>query len=153
LIDEAKDVVKICQVWDALLGISHLYDDEVVALVKFAKAEGFGKVVITHANWTIIRGHKPNELKELMAMGAWLEFCGTCMLPPYCCLTVEEEVRWLNELGTSRTYLATDAGAQIFGTVPSMFRAYLQHLNNTGLPLPAIKTMAIDNPKRLLHMA
>lgn len=152
LIEEAKDVVRICKVWDAMLGVSHLHDDEVVALVQFAKEEGFKKVVITHANWTIIRGHKSGELKELRDMGAWIEFCGTAMLPPYSCLTLDEEIRWLNELGTQRCVLASDAGAQIYGTEPSMFRAYLQILNNAGLPIEAIKKMAIDNPKSLLHM-
>ena len=153
LTDEAKDVVKICKVWDAMLGVSHLFDDEVVELVRFARAEQFDKVVITHANWTIIRGHKPKELNELAEMGAWVEFCGTAMLPPYNCLTVEDEVRWLNELGTQRCVLASDAGAQIYGTQSSVFRAYLQLLNNAGLPLSAITAMAVDNPKRLLHMS
>jgi predicted metal-dependent phosphotriesterase family hydrolase len=153
LIDEAKDVVKICKVWDAMLGVSHLYDDEVEALVRFAKKEKFDKVVITHANWTIIRGHKSAQLKEFIGMGAWVEFCGTAMLPPYNCLTIDEEVRWLKELGTQRCVLASDAGAQIYGTVPSMLRAYLQILNNAGIPVEALKTMAIDNPKRLLHMS
>ena len=152
LIDEAKDVVKICKVWDAMLGVSHLYDDEVVELVRFAKQEKFDKVVITHANWTIIRGHKPLELKELREMGAWIEFCGTAMLPPHGCLTVDEEIRWLRELGTERCVLASDAGAQIYGTQASVFRAYLQILNNAGLPIEWIRVMAIDNPKVLLHM-
>jgi len=153
LTEEAKDVVRICKVWDAMLGVSHLYDEEVVELIKFAHAEGFDKVVVTHADWTIIRGHKPSELKELAAMGAWIEFCGTAMLPPYSCLTAQEEVGWLQELGTQRTVLASDAGAQIYGTQPSVLRGYLQLLNNTGLPIEAIRTMAIENPKRLLHMA
>ena len=52
------------------------------------------------------------------------------MLPPHNCLTVEKELEWLNAIGTERCVLASDAGAQIYGTQPSVSRAYLQLLNN-----------------------
>jgi len=152
LTQEAKDVVKICCVWDAMLGVGHLYDEEVVELVRFAREERFDKIVITHANWTIIRGHKSHELKELAEMGAWIEFCSIATFPPYCCLTFQEEVRWLRELGTRRCILASDAGGQVYGTGPSILRGYLQLLNNSGVPLEEIRTMAVDNPRSLMNL-
>jgi hypothetical protein len=66
---------------------------------------------------------------------------------------MDAEVKLLNEIGIERCVLASDAGAQIYGTAPTMFRAYLQLLNNTGLPLQAIRTMSSDTPKQLLNMA
>ena len=153
LIDEAKDVVKICKAWDAMLGVGHLCDEEVVELVRFAKDERFDKVIITHANWTVIRGHKPQELRELTEMGAWVEFCAIAILPPYNCLTVEEEVRWLGMLGTQRCILASDAGSQIYPSEPSVLRSYLQLLNNFGVPVDGLRLMSIDSPKLLLHMS
>ena len=152
LIDEAKDVIRICKIWDAMLGVSHIYADEILALLKFAQEEKYGKVVITHANWTIIRDTTAQKLREMAEMGAWIEFCGTAMLPPYRCLTVDEELRWLQHIGTDHCFLASDAGAQIYGTPASVFRAYLQMLNNAGLPLKEIQTMTIDHPKRLLGL-
>lgn len=153
LIDDAKDVVRICKVWDAMLGASHLYNEEIVALLRFAKQEKFDKIVITHANWTVIRDVTAQQLREMTEMGAWIEFCGSAMLPPHSCLTVDEEVKWLNTIGTRRTVLASDAGAQTYGTAPSVYRAYLQLLNNGGLPLKAIKAMAVDHPRSLLNMS
>ena len=55
-------------------------------------------------------------------------------------------------IGTQRCVLASDAGAQIYGTQPSVFRAYLQLLNNGGLPLAEIKRMAWEHPRRLLNL-
>ena len=152
LSDDAKDVVRICKIWDAMLGASHLYNEEIVALLRFAKEEKFGKVVITHANWTVLRNVDAGALKEMAELGAWIEFCGTAMLPPHNCLTVEKELEWLNAIGTQRCVLASDAGAQIYGTQPSVFRAYLQLLNNGGLPLAEIKRMAWEHPRRLLNL-
>jgi hypothetical protein len=152
LSDDAKDVVRICKAWDAMLGAAHLYNEEIIALLRFAREEKFDKVVITHANWTVLRNVDAGALKEMADLGAWIEFCGTAMLPPHNCLTVEEELRWLDIIGTQRCVLASDAGAQIYGTQPSVFRAYLQLLNNGGLPLAEIKRMAWEHPRRLLNL-
>lgn len=152
LIDDAKDVVKICKIWDVMLGASHLYNEEILALLRFAREEKFDKIVITHANWTVVRNVTAQHLREMAELGAWIEFCGTAMLPPHNCMTVEQEVSWLNTIGTERCVLASDAGAQIYGTAPSVYRAYLQLLNNAGLPLKEIRRMAVDHPTRLLNM-
>ena len=89
----------------------------------------------------MLRNVDAGALKEMAELGAWIEFCGTAMLPPHNCLTVEKELEWLNAIGTERCVLASDAGAQIYGTQPSVFRAYLQ-LRTTGPPLAEIKRMA-----------
>jgi hypothetical protein len=152
LTDEAKDVVRVCKVWNAILGASHLYNEEILALLRFAREEKFDKVLITHANWTVIRDTTAQGLREMADLGAWIEFCGTASLPPHSCLRVEEEVRWLDHIGTARCVLASDAGAQTYGTQASVFRAYLQLLNNAGLPLKDIQAMSTDHPSRLLNL-
>lgn len=153
LIDDAKDVVRICKVWDAMLGACHLYNEEILALLRFAREEKFDKVLITHANWTVIRDTSAQSLKEMADLGAWIEFCATAMLPPYSCLTLAEEVKWLSHIGTSRCILASDAGAQTAGTPPTVLRAYLQMLNNAGVPLKDIKAMSGAQPARLLGLS
>jgi hypothetical protein len=153
LIDDAKDVVRICKAWDAMLGACHLYNEEIIELLKFAHAERFDKVLITHANWTVIRDTSAQSLREMADLGAWIEFCATAMLPPYSCLTLDQEVQWLNHIGTSRCILASDAGAQTAGTPASVLRAYLQLLNNAGVPLKDITAMACEQPARLLGLS
>ena len=69
LSDDAKDVVRICKIWDAMLGASHLYNEEIIALLRFAKEEKFAKVVITHANWTVLRNVDAGALKEMAELG------------------------------------------------------------------------------------
>jgi hypothetical protein len=152
LTPEAKDVVKICQIWDAMLGTSHIHKSEMAALTKFARQEGFKKVVITHGNWALMSELTGTEMRELGEMGVWIEFCGTSLMPPHGARSIEAEVKLLNEIGLERCILASDAGAQIYGTAPTMFRAYLQLLNNSGLPLQAIRMMSADRPKQLLNM-
>ena len=152
LTDEAKDVVCICKTWDVMLGTSHIHKHEALALAKFSKAESFKKLVITHVNWAILCNYTPQEMKALADLGAWLEFCGTAIFPPTPARTIEQEVALLKEVGTQRCILASDAGAQVFGTAPTVFRGYLQLLNNAGLPISEIKEMASERPRRLLNM-
>jgi len=155
LTDEAKDVVKICQIWDAMLGTSHLSEEEIVELGMFAQAEGFQKLIITHANWTIVSGKNPLQFVIKMAqMSAWIEMVGSAMYPPYNCVTVHDDIRWIKEVNSERVVLASDTGAAgPAAHEPSVFRSYLQLLNNAGLPMDRIKLMGFDNPRRLVHMA
>lgn len=153
LIQAAKDVIKICQVWDVMVGTSHLYKNEVFALAKFAKQEGFKKLVVTHVNWAVVCNYTDEEMKNLAELGAWLEFCGTALYPPAPDPRTEhDEVKLLSYLGSKQCILASDAGAQVFGTAPSVFRGYLQILLNAGLPLKDIRLMAFDRPREMLKM-
>jgi Family of unknown function (DUF6282) len=153
LTDEIKDVVKICQIWDVMLGTSHIHKNEMAALAKFAKQEGFCKLVITHGNWLLMSELSDAEMRELADLGAWIEFCGTSLLPPHGARSMEAEVKALYTVGLDRCILASDAGGQTYGSAPSVFRAYLQLLLNTGLPLKDIRVLSSDRPKQLLHMS
>lgn len=153
LIDEAKDVMKICQIWDVMLGTSHLHKEEVFALVKFAKQEKFKRLVVTHVNWAIVCNYTDQEMKDMADEGAWMEFCGTALYPPAPNPRTEhEEAKLLDYVGPKRCILASDAGAQVFGTAPTVFRGYLQLLNNAGLPLDDIKLMAFERPAQMLNL-
>jgi hypothetical protein len=153
LTDEIKDVVKICQIWDVMLGTSHIHKSEMAALAKFAKQEGFCNLVITHGNWLLMSELSDAEMRELADLGAWIEFCGTSLLPPHGARSMEAEVKALYTVGLDRCILASDAGGQTYGSAPTVFRAYLQLLLNTGLPLKDIRVLSSDRPKQLLHMS
>jgi hypothetical protein len=66
---------------------------------------------------------------------------------------MDAEVKALYTVGLDRCILASDAGGQTYGSPPSMFRAYLQLLLNTGLPLKDIRVLSSDRPKQLLHLS
>ena len=134
LVADAKDVVKICQIWDVMLGTSHLSKQEVLHLARFAHQEKFDKLVITHANWAVMCDYSASEMQRLIELGAWIEFCAAAILPPAPARNIPEEVALLKRIGSQRCILASDAGAQVNGTAPSVFRSYLQMLNNAGLP-------------------
>jgi hypothetical protein len=153
LTQEAKDVVKICQIWEVMFGTSHIHKSEMAALAKFARQEGFKKIVITHGNWLLMSELTAAEMRELADMGAWIEFCATSLQPPHGARPIEAEAKLIQEVGVDRCILASDAGAQIYGTAPTMFRAYLQLLANCGLPAEDIRLMSSTRPKQLLNMA
>jgi hypothetical protein len=153
LIPEAKDVVQICKVWDVMVGTGHLSKPEVIALVKYARAVAFRKLVVTHVNWSIMCDYDVGEMRELKELGAWLEFCTTAIAAsPTPTRTATEEAAVLNAVGPHQCVLASDAGAQVFGTAPSVFRGSLQLLRNEGLSDAAIRTMAWENPQHLLNI-
>ena len=153
LIPEAKDVIQICKVWDVMVGTGHLGKNEAVALVKYSKEQNFRKMVVTHVNWSIMCDYSVSEMKELKEMGAWLEFCTTAIAAsPSVTRTATEEAEVLNQVGPSQCVLASDAGAQVFGTAPSVFRGSLQLLRNEGLSDANIRSMAWENPRHLLNI-
>ena len=152
LLDEAKEIVMLVKEHDAALGTSHLSKEEIYALVRFAKSEGFNKVVITHPYYRP-PAFQMTELKPLVEQGATLEFSATISYPPASGTTIAAEAKTIREYGAEHCVVVSDAGAVPFPAPHEMLRVYAQGLFEAGITKDELKTMMIANPKRLLNLA
>ncbi|MCL4465238.1 MAG: DUF6282 family protein [Chloroflexi bacterium] len=149
---ETKEVVAIARDYDGIIGVSHIYNEEVMALARFAFANGAKKFLITHADWSVLRNLTIEQLEELANLGAFVEFCATCTFPPTYCFTPEKAVAWMKRLGAGRCVISSDAGAPIFPGEVESLRAYGEMLLAGGITRDELRIMMIDNPAGLLGL-
>jgi len=149
---ETKEVVAVVRDYDGILGVSHIYNEEVMALARFALANGVHKFLITHADYSVLRTLTIEQLEELANLGAFIEFCSTSTFPPTCCFTPQKAAAWMRRLGPERCVIASDAGAPLFPGEVESLRAYGEMLLAEGMTSTELRTMMIDNPARLLGL-
>jgi len=152
LLTEVKEIVEIVGEHDGILGTGHLSDAEVLKLAEHAHAVGFRKLLITHIDWSFVRGFDTDGLKKLVSLGAALELCATCIYPPTFAIAIDKVVAWINAIGPKHFIISTDYGAPVFPAGPEVLRAYVQCLNFSGISKADIKTMTTDNPARWLNL-
>lgn len=149
---EVRDIVKLVIEYDAILGSCHLSKKEIYELAKYVKSEGGTKLLITHPYF------KPpdfqlEELKPLVDLGATLEFCASLAFPPSLGTTAEKEARTIRAYGTKNCVIASDAGAAAFPAPHETLRVYAQWLFENGISREELRTMMVENPKRLVNLA
>jgi hypothetical protein len=147
---ETKDVVAVVKDYDGILGVSHIYNEEVMLLGAYAAEHGLKKLLITHADWSVLRTLTLEQLKDLANMGAYIEFCATCNFPPTYCFTPEKAAAWMRELGPERCVISSDGGAPIFPGHVESLRSYGEMLLGLGVTREELRVMMIDNPAMLL---
>ncbi|MHB1005384.1 MAG: DUF6282 family protein [Chloroflexota bacterium] len=149
---ETKEVVAVIRDYNAILGSSHLSDEEAMLLGRYALANGVKKYLVTHADWSILRTLSLEQLQELASLGAYVEFCATCTFPPTYCFTSDKTIAWIKAIGPEHCVVASDTGAPIFPTQVEALRAYGQVLLNGGITREELHTMMVDNPAYLLGL-
>ena len=149
---ETKEVVAVVKDYDGILGVSHIYNEEVMLLGTYAADYGLKKLLITHADWSILRTLTLEQLKELATKGAYIEFCATCNFPPTYCFTPQKAAAWMREIGPERCVISSDGGAAIFPGHVEALRSYGEVLLDLGVTREDLRTMMIDNPAMLLGL-
>ncbi len=145
-------MVAVVSEYDAILGSSHLSDEEVMVLGRYALANGLRKFLVTHVDWRVLRTNTLEQMQELAGLGAYIEFCATCTFPPAYNFTVEQTVAWIKAIGPERCVLASDTGAPIFPTQVEALRAYGQVLCNSGLSEAEVDLMMKQTPAALVGL-
>jgi len=149
---EVRDVLDLVAEHDAILATGHTSTAE-----HFAVAREFGRrgrLVVTHAMNT---GAGPNlsvqECVELAELGAHIEIsAATCMGShgP----SVEDVLRAVRAIGPARVVLSTDYGwtNELPRPAPGLI-GFVDALWEHGAGEEDLRTMACDNPARLLRLA
>jgi hypothetical protein len=132
---------------DMILATGHLGRREIFALVGAARPMGIRNVIVTHAEFPS-QSLTGDEQRELADMGALIEHCFTTAYTAK--TTWEHTFANIRRTGVERTLISTDLGQTINPPVAEGFAMFAQKLLDAGFSATEVRTMAVNNPARLI---
>lgn len=149
LIDEAKSVVDLVARHNAILGTSHLSQEEIEALAKHCCDVGGVKLVITHPEWKI-PNLKTEFLKEMMKLGACVEYVASSIGPLTFYAPPDVTRQAIEYLGPERVILSSDCGVAFYPMPAEALRMFAHCLHEVGVSEAHLQMMMCENQKKLL---
>ena len=151
LTPEAREVIDLVQSYDAVLASSHISKEELIAVLKYARGIGGVKVIANHPEFEV-PNYKVQDMKELIELGAIIEFCASMALRGVSPWTIQQTKEAMLEVGPEHCIISGDTGSPYQPAGPEIMRSYVQQLYYAGFPLDALDVMTIDNPRRMLNL-
>jgi hypothetical protein len=144
--DPLRQVFRVMAGYDLVLATGHLSAAEIRQVVPAALAEGVRQVVVTHPEFTSQRLPVPVQ-RELAGQGALLERCFTT---PH-----TGKVSWatmtdaIRAVGVAHSVLSSDLGQPFNPPVEDGLALLADRLLAAGFTDGEVRTMAVDNSRRL----
>ncbi|UCG68260.1 MAG: hypothetical protein JSV09_10605 [Thermoplasmata archaeon] len=147
-----------------VLKTGHISPQESIELIKIAKGIGVKHVVVTHVTGAPVMASIEQQL-EMVSMGAVLEHCLAKFLPISVWRNTKRlgnynsgqrlgDLDYLNEsirkVGPEHCLIATDSGQMSKSYPHEQFKYFVYLLLEMGFTLEDIRTMAKDNPSKIL---
>jgi len=147
---EVREIVALAKEYDGVIETAHLSLKESFALLKEARRQGFRKVVVTHANQSIIRA-SVEEQRELAEQGAAIMYTMVQYLPNpgrkgYDSAELKEMI---DAVGPQNVVLGTDLGGVLYPPPLEGFRMMVATLVRLGYDESTIRLMVCENAVRL----
>jgi hypothetical protein len=152
LTPEAKEVVQLVVDYDAILATGHISKQEILATVEFALGVGARRIVITHPELAAPKLDLPTMV-ELAKAGAYMEFCAVNLLPVFYSISIQGLLEAIAAVTPARTILSSDGGQPFNPRPHEAIRIVIQSLHEKGFPAEAVRTICIENQKRLLGLS
>jgi hypothetical protein len=149
LIARGRELIESCKAHDLTLAMGHVSWQESLAFCQAARAIGFKRIVINHAQNHII-GAPVDALKRAAEMGAFVEVCWNILAPGR--MDSPELVRQLRAIGLDQVVASTDYFRPYSPSPSELFRMFLGMLHEGGLSKEEIKTVACINPARAMGL-
>jgi predicted TIM-barrel fold metal-dependent hydrolase len=153
LAPEVYPILEVIKSHDMVLATGHLSTEESLALVAEARNLGIGRVVVTHATtmafWT---GMTLEDMKNLAAMGAFIEHCIHVMMPLTNRLPPRELVDTITAIGAEHCIISTDFGQDFHPMPAEGLRMGIATLLQAGMEEVELGMLVKDNPSRLLGL-
>jgi hypothetical protein len=150
---EVHEVLSLVAQYDVMLGTSHLFPEEILALANAAHKAGVKKLLINHPFFRV-----PNLdlelLKTLVSLGATaeMEYCGVSPMWAWERTNLARVTEAIQTLGVDNCILVTDGG-QIHNPMPAeSLRVFAQCLLERGIGAPELQKMMVTNPASLLNL-
>ena len=136
------------------LATGHSSAAEDLLLVREGKRAGIQQIVVTHPLYAPIHMTIP-QMKELAAMGAYLELCGNAVLPTQPKdgqIPVAEYVAAIRAVGAEHMILSGDFGQAVNPAHPEAWKLLLEIMRKAGITQAELDTMSKTNPAKLLGL-
>jgi hypothetical protein len=152
LVEEAKIIIELVMEAGIILGTAHLSKKEIFTFTRFANAQGFKKVLITHPYFDPPKLAVSDQV-ELAEMGATIELCGGNLYPIPGVAKLSDYLHTISKVSTQSLILSSDAGQPRKSLPAEVLRVFAQCLMEKGVTQKEINKMTKDNPARLLGLS
>jgi len=154
LVPEMERILSIVKDNDMVLATGHISPQETFALLKAAQKAGIEKMVVTHPTDTEFGENHftMNDLKELAAMGAYIEFTLIGILPNEFCHDPAEIVQTIKTIGPEHCIVSTDLGQPQNPLPVEGMRLFIATLLHHGITQKEVEMMIKSNPAKLLDL-
>ncbi len=154
LVPEMERILSIIKANDMVLATGHISPQETIVLIKAAQKTGIGKMVITHPTDTEFgENHfSINDLKELAAMGAFIEFTLIGILPNEFCHDPAQMAQTIKTIGPEHCIVSTDLGQPQNPLPVEGLRLLVATLLHHGITQKEVEMMIKTNPAALLDL-
>jgi hypothetical protein len=158
------DVLDVVYQNNLVLKTGHISPQESIALIKIAKDIGVKQVVVTHATGAPVIASVEQQM-EMVTMGAVIEHCLVKFLPDNVWKHSKRLVRCSSEpklgdleylkesirnIGADHCLISTDSGLLCGLSPHEQFKYFIYLLLTMGFSVEDVRTMAKDNPRKIL---
>jgi hypothetical protein len=151
LLSATKDVISVVAKHNLVLASGHTSAEEGLMIFREGKRQGVQHMVMTHAENSPISATIA-QMKAAIAEGAFIEFCGSTLLPASAAERMDKWARDIRELGPEHVILSTDLGQANNPLPPDGFAAFMLALKARGYTDQELDMMAKENPAKVLGL-
>ena len=148
---EVQECLAVAAEFGMLVATGHVSAAESLALTHAALALSVPGVMVQHPDNPSV-GVTGDEMRELAAAGATLEFCAMGFLPAVQRMTIPACIDVIRAVGIERVVLSTDCFFDWMPPCAELLRMTLGSLVFHGLSLPEARSLVVDTPRKLLRM-
>lgn len=147
---EVHAILELIAEHDAVLGTGHVAPAEVLAVLRAARQAGIRRRLVTHAS-ELVPGMTVDEQREAVETGALIEHAllvvtGACPGE----VTLDDVSAQIRAAGIENVIVSSDLGQADNPPPTEGFAQLLGELAKCGFTEDEIRTMIVENPRRLL---
>lgn len=148
--EEVKDIFGlIAEAGDVVFGTGHQFPEDTLKLIEVARKAGVKKFIVTHPHAPVI-GATLDEQKEMIKLGAKLDYVWCNALPYYDRTDPKEYADSMKTLGPKNIIMSTDFGQPVNATPAQGMLNYILTMMTKGITKAEIDIMCRKNPSELL---
>ena len=153
LAPEVYAILELIRSHDMVLATGHLSTEESLALVSEAQDLGIRRVLVTHATTMAAwNGMTIEDMKNLAAMGAYIEHCFHAIMPLSNLLAPKDLVDAILAVGPENCIVSTDFGQDFHPMPAEGLRMGIATLLQAGMDEVEVGMLVKDNPARLMGL-
>lgn len=147
---EVHKIIELAKEAGALISTGHLGPEPAKALAETAKSLGHDRLILSHPDF--VSGLDTTQVAELAELGVVIEH-ELGMYHNEKIFPFQKLLEWIDLVGPERTSLASDLG-QVGNPLPTeAYKGVIGRLLDSGVKEHDIRTMIVDNPRRLIGLA
>jgi hypothetical protein len=134
-----------------VLATGHSTPDEVLMLIRAAKAKGIDRILVTHGMLPPVN-MSVSQMREAARLGGKIEFVYNALTGLTKVFELQQYVDAIRAVGPENCVLSSDLGQPGNPLHPDGFSAFLKTLKEAGFTTAELDTMAKHNPALLLGL-